>query len=373
MGITTPRDVYWDVQWSKPDKNDLFNVLNENSNDSDNIVITNIRKINQNDIEYIENIKKSKLAEKYLNNHSDWYPKYKLEIDRWDKKCSRYLSGKILGSSHTYIVWYCKVWWELKARTFWRSNSEWCRRAWLWEEKGSNWGTVISKGQKLENATYETTTKVDYRVADKLDMISDVVDSNLRNHPHSSLPSTPWIKIWKILTDEMSKYVTIDKLFEDYPYSSSCELFTWKDIHKVINFYKNSERLKLNEFDLDNLEIKSNYTYKHKYLWIIDVFICRTTWNWKSIDIHFTRARNNSPEKFWVDNIIYSDAKINSFWTYDKQINASPLTAKPIEYIDQAPKDMDKWHQTFWDYVDIRDLYQQTPLIVKFKEKFLEK
>ena len=99
--------------------------------------------------------------------------------------------------------------------------------------------------------------------------------------------------------------------------------------------------------------------------------ICTTTWNGKPIDIHFARARHNSPEKIWIDDIVYSDAKINSFWTYDRQINAAPLTAKPIEYINQSPKNMWLWHKTYEWYVDIRDLYQGTPLIKKYKEKFL--
>ena len=335
-------------------------------------ILTNIRKIYQNEITNIINIRSSEIAKRYLNNNIDWHPKYTLEIQIWNKKHCRYLSDKILWSAHTYVVWYCVVDWELRARTFRRSNSEWCRRAWLWEDISSSGLIIISKWEKIKNATYETTTKVDYRISEKLDRIPNSINSNLGNHPLSSLPGVDWVQLGTILKKEMESKIKIYKLFENYPYTSSCGVFRWKLKNNIIRNYKN---LQIKWLDLENLSAKENgnYSYNHKYLWPVYVKICTTTWNGVPIDIHFARARDNSPEKIWIDNIVFSDAKINSFWTYDKQINAAPLTAKPIEYITQAPIDMvASWHQVFEDdlYVDIRDLYQETPLIRKCKEKF---
>jgi hypothetical protein len=62
-------------------------------------------------------------------------------------------------------------------------------------------------------------------------------------------------------------------------------------------------------------------------------------YNGNPVDIHFARAKH-SPDKVRIENIVYSDAKLNSFGTYDKQINAGPLTAKPIDYDSQVPFDM---------------------------------
>lgn len=335
-------------------------------------ILTNIRKIYQNEITNIINIRSSEIAKRYLNNNIDWHPKYTLKIQIWNKKHCRYLSDKLLGRSHTYLVWYCVVDWELKARTFRRSNSEWCRRAWLWEEVASDGHMIISKWEKIKNATYETTTKVDYRISGELDKIPGSVEAIFGSNPHSKLPGINWIQLGTILKKQMESKIKIYKLFENYPYSSSCGVFRWKLKNNIIRDYKN---LQVSWLDLENLSAKENgnYSYNHKYLWPVYVKICTTTWNGVPIDIHFARARDNSPEKIWIDNIVFSDAKINSFWTYDKQINAAPLTAKPIEYITQVPIDMvESWHQVFEDdlYVDIRDLYQETPLIRKCKEKF---
>ena len=349
-----------------------INLKNRNIPESNNSLVTNIRNIYQCEIEDILNIKTSNFAKKYLRNNMDWHPKYTLQIERWGKKHSRYLSNKILGTSHAYVVWFCNVWGELKVRIFRRSNSEWCRRAWLWEEITSNGDIIISKWQKIRNASYETTTKVDYRIANELDKIPNTVESNFGNHPHSNISGINWTDLEIVLRNQMESLVDIHKLFKSYPFTSSCDFFSKKSEEYVINQYKN---LWIEWLDLEGMKLKENgnYSYKHKYLWTIDVKICTTTWNGKPIDIHFARSRDNFPEKIWIDNIIYSDARINSFWTYDKQINAAPLTAKPIEYISQSPKDMQKWHQVFWSYVDIRDLYQETPLIKKYKEKFCKK
>ena len=325
-----------------------------------------IRNIYKSDIKYILSLKWSELAKKYMRI-KDWQPKYTLELNAWGEKRQRFLSDKLLGSTHTYIVWYCNVWWEIKVRTFRRSNSEGCRRAWLWEEKRSDWLIVISKWQNIKNATYETTTKVDYRIADKLDRIPHSIQTNLLNHPHSSVPGMTWLTLWHILTKQMNECIKIDKLYEKYPFSSSCGIIAWQDINLTKQWFKNINPRWIN---LESMKLKKDwmYSYDHRFLWIIDVHICEIDWNGTIINVHFANSRHNCPEKIRIDDITYPNAKINSFWTYDRQINAAPLTAKPIEYASQSPKWMELWHQVFEWYVDIRDLYQETPLIKKFKE-----
>ena len=165
----------------------------------------------------------------------------------------------------------------------------------------------------------------------------------------------------------MIKEIKIDKLYEKYTYTSSCTILTWQDINIIKKWYKDID---LRWIKLESIRPKMDwvYSYRHKYLWIIDVQICEIDWNGTLINIHFARSRNNHPEKVWIDDMTYPNVKINSFWTYNRQINAAPLTAKPIEYRLQSPKRMEENYQTFGGYVDIRDLYQENPIIVKFKE-----
>ena len=63
-------------------RNNALNVNNSDTPESNNIVKTNIRRINQNEIKNIINIRKSKLAKAYLNHSIDRHPKYTLEIER---------------------------------------------------------------------------------------------------------------------------------------------------------------------------------------------------------------------------------------------------------------------------------------------------
>lgn len=324
-------------------------------------ISANIRMIQSNELNYILKSKKSELAMMYLNWNESWRPIYTLVLD-W--KARRSLSKIIKWSEHKYVVWYCFVWDELRARTFWRSNSEWCRRAWLWEDP--MWHGTISKWQSIKNATYETTTKIDYRITKELDKISIEANANLHSHPIFSLPISGR-QIGSILTPQMVKEIKIDKLYEKYPFLSSCGIIAWQDINIIKQWLKN---INLKWINLASIKPKKDwiYSYKHKFLWIIDVQICEIDWNGTLIDIHFAKSRSNNPEKVWIDGMTYPNAKINSFWTHDRQINAAPLTLKPIEYISQSPKWMELWHQTFEWYVDIRDLYQENPLIRRFKE-----
>jgi hypothetical protein len=123
----------------------------------------------------------------------------------------------------------------------------------------------------------------------------------------------------------------------------------------------------LNWLKYENMKAQTdkNYSYEHTYLWKVNVEAYTMDRNWESILVYFSKSEKDN--KVWIENVTYLDAKINSFWTYDKQINASPLTAKPIDYKSQAPSDLSS--KSYWsDYIDIRDLYQENPIIRKYKE-----
>ena len=87
---------------------------------------------------------------------------------------------------------------------------------------------------------------------------------------------------------------------------------------------------------------------------------------WKDIEIFFSHTENE-PNLVWIDNIQYKNQKINSYWIPSQQINAWWLTKKPMDYTTQLPK-WYKWTAVWFDYEDIRPLYQESPLIKKYKE-----
>ena len=110
------------------------------------------------------------------------------------------------------------------------------------------------------------------------------------------------------------------------------------------------------------------YTYEHQFLWTIEVQVCRLNYKWEDIDFHFAREKNDPFNRVRIEQLTYAEAKVNSFWVYDRQINASPLTWKPIEYDSRVPDDMRK-NEKFAgsNYIDVRDLYQENPIIKWFK------
>ena len=102
----------------------------------------------------------------------------------------------------------------------------------------------------------------------------------------------------------------------------------------------------------------------------------KCNWNWRPLKIYFSRAEDNK-SLVWIDNITDFEWKINSFWIHEKWINASPLIAKPVDYISQTPYEEmpnDTWTRfdvnDDWkpDYVDIRDIYQNNPIIKHYKK-----
>ena len=165
------------------------------------------------------------------------------------------------------------------------------------------------------------------------------------------------------LRKEMISEINVEKLSR---YDNAVEFYMNKHSSEVTSAY---DSLEIPWLDYKAMSPKSwaNYSYQHDFLWNVEVEVYSMQYNGKPVDIHFARAKQ-SPDKVWIENIVYSDAKLNSFGTYDKQINAGPLTAKPIDYERQVPFDM-RWNPHLWgNYIDSRDLYQGTPIIKQYKQ-----
>lgn len=224
------------------------------------------------------------------------------------------------------------------------------------------WKYIYSKAQSITNSSYETTTKVDPRIWETFDTLTEI--------PYEyGCPIMESGAIWnEILWEEMKASIRVDKkLFPELD-NSAVNFYMGRRRSDVTAWYN---RLVPNWLDFQNMRLNpwKSYTYKHDYLWTVNVQVCTIKRNWIDLDFHFARA-TNSPNKVRIENVVYSDAKINSFWVYDKQVNAGPLVAKPIDYATAGARQVpiDRNGVRYWSsYMDIRDLYQWNPIIQWYK------
>ncbi len=296
------------------------------------------------------------LVNQYFKNY--WKPEYKIEIG----------NGVILETtnvieqgSRKYLIWYVKKGSDLHLRLFYRSNSEGVWRSCPWNRSEGG----FSKWEKISNYSYETTTRVDPRIGkqfDKLPVTTYEGGINPILGP-SGVKLSERYQSFKPLREEMKAEIKVKKLSD---YNNAVEFYMNKRSSEVTSAY---DSLEIPWLDYKAMSPKSwaNYSYQHDFLWNVEVEVYSMQYNGKPVDIHFARSEQ-SPDKVWIENIVYSDAKLNSFGIYDKQINAGPLTAKPIDYESQVPFDM-IWNPRLWGhYIDIRDLYQGNPIIKQYKQ-----
>lgn len=296
------------------------------------------------------------LVKQYFKDY--WKPKHKIEIGNG---VILETTNVIKQGSREYLIWYVKKGSDLHLRLFYRSNSEGVWRSCPWNRSEGG----FSKWEGIPNYSYETTTRVDPRIGkqfDKLPVTIDVRGINPISGPRG-VESSERYQSFEPLREEMKVEINVEKL--SY-YDNAVEFYMNKHSSEVTSAY---DSLEIPWLDYKAMSPKpwANYSYQHDFLWNVEVEVYSMQYNGKPVDIHFARAKQ-SPDKVWIENIVYSDAKLNSFGTYDKQINAGPLTAKPIDYERQVPFDM-RWNPHLWGhYIDIRDLYQGTPIIKQYKQ-----
>jgi len=313
---------------------------------------------------------------KYLEDF--WSPTHSIDLWNWIQLYTTdVLYNPIKGRS--YLIWYVKEWLDVKLRLFYRSKSEWVRRS----TPGSAYWK-LSKAQFLKHASYETTTKIERHIWEYFDELPKQECWKNKNwefiDPICDYYDWDTFKWLEILKEDFKSWIQIDAMTE---YDNAVD-FYWIDktasskegrdvryntIQEVKDRYKNLEINWLKYDDMIKKEWK-NYSYIHNYLWTINVEVYKMEYNWKSIDVHFAHSENNNPNQVRIDKIVYSDAKVNNLWVYDRQINAWPLTAKPIDYDSQVPYEASRTRERIsgTEYIDIRDFYQENPMIKRYKE-----
>ena len=287
-----------------------------------------------------------------------WKPEHKIEIGNG---VILETTNVIKQGSRQYLIWYVKKGSDLHLRLFYRSNSEGVWRSCPWNRLDRG----FSKWENIPNYSYETTTRVDPRIGKQFDNLPVTTYEGGINPILGPSGVEPYERYQSFtpLRKEMISEINVEKLSR---YNNAVEFYMNKDSSDVILAYNS---LEIPWLDYKAMSPKSwaNYSYQHDFLWNVEVEVYSMQYNGNPVDIHFARAKH-SPDKVRIENIVYSDAKLNSFGTYDKQINAGPLTAKPIDYDSQVPFDM-RWNPHLWrDYIDIRDLYQGNPIIKQYKQ-----
>jgi hypothetical protein len=328
------------------------------------------------EVKWFEQIQKSKLAQGCLQ--AFWRPIHRIAFGENTLYTSQILKSN--QSWKSWIIWYTQTW---EIRYFYKSWSEGEWRSCPWKAFWKN--NRLSKAESITNASYETTTKVDAKIWAIFDTFQTkavdqspqeiITDLAKKNH----IWQYPWTEV---LLDQMTQEVDIEKMFTNPTIpKSAVDFYQHKKCAEVVEAYKN---LQIPWLEYQNMihETSLDYTFTHELLGTIQVYVMKMNFKWKPVYVHFASAKNNRPNDIFITNIVYVDAKINSFGIYDKQINAWPLVAKPLDYKEQAPSDLNNnrpwmgWSPRSQEYPlnnegdsysDIRFLYQENPLIKSFK------
>ena len=334
-------------------------VTEKNISESMNLQRYSIRKIKREEIDdlYEHKISEKEFSDDLINTY--WEPKYVAEV-KWKK----WLLTDIIHNparEHIWVIWYVLVDWVYEPRFYRKSKSEWDRRC---APEMDGWGIRVSKWESIPNASYESTTKVDVDLRQALD------------DPIIKINTKKWLQnpvVWSIL-EIRKEEIKIDKLFPSLPNWAN-SFFKGKTINDIKRDYKNLYVEWLNYMSMKAIPSK-NFFYNHHYLWKICVRAYQAEYNGTNLIFYFAHAVDDPKKQVWVENVVYEDAPINVSWLYTKQVNFGPLAAKPIEYNDQIPRVFSddarryiyekNWNSTY--YRDIRDVYQENPIIKHYKK-----
>lgn len=311
-------------------------------------------------------------------------PTNKINIWNWT---IIYSTNRIVGKNswREYIIWYTfDNNGTMHLRQFYRSKSEWCWRACPGMRKDGN----LSKWEFITDFSYETTTKVDLSLWNTFDNLKQNYYNdfwpynNYFSYSPISYIASSYKKNYILSEDMWPQNIYIRKLFPNLVWNdktwhnkyNATDFYAWKYWHTIESVIKWYNNLIPEGLDYKHMKLNPNksYSYYHEYLWKVNVQVCTIKRNGIDLDFHFAKAID-SPDKARIENVVTSDAQLNSWGLYNKQINAWPLVAKPVDYAKQCPnwQNIDKILPKIKlnpNYRDIRDLYQLNPIIKKFKE-----
>ncbi len=342
----------------------------------------------------------STAAKSFLSKEHTAKPKHIVELD-WFKF---YLTDLHAVDQYQWFVWFVEIDWKYEIRYFIRSWSEQLWRSMpglrdtdgkvsKMDEFNSNNDERTKKLKSLgfnftKNFSYERATMVDFRLWEKLEYLwSHSIFSNWKYNsrvfePDTKSKYTKFSHYTNDVSDQYGKYKK-NPTIENLPMLGN-QIAMSKEINVVDDFSSLFWSKKLRQLSIDEakdvyrkmtlgIDVPSLQPTNKKFSYYHDQFATYVTtdvfvgklWN-KDIEVYFS-SLESQPDLVWIDQIAYKDQMVNSFGVSAEQINAGWLTKKPIDYSSQSPKDL-PYAGNYQDYVDLRILYQENPLIKRYKE-----
>lgn len=282
----------------------------------------------------------------------NWYvAKHQIKIG----KETVYLSD-VFNKWKDYLVGYTADW---EIRLFYKSESEGLRRSCDWIR--SDW--ALSKWERIENYSYETTTQVEHSIGEFFDSLPQR-KSWIDSQDPFTVIANKYGHIPNILRPSLQTGVQVEKIGK-FEHNNAVKYYQYKSVNAVQEFYRNLKT------DITLSWISETYSFQHPGLWEIHVDIVKAKLkDGTDIKLHFWHAVNDNPNSVFIIRWDYLEWDVNSFGIKSKQLNLWPLWAKPIDYTSQVPIDWmsNNFKRYGEDYVDIRALYQEMPLIKSYKE-----
>lgn len=282
----------------------------------------------------------------------NWYvAKHQIKIG----KETVYLSD-VFNKWKDYLVGYTADW---EIRLFYKSESEGLRRSCDWIR--SDW--AYSKWERIENYSYETTTQVEHSIGEFFDSLPQR-KSWIDSQDPFTVIANKYGHIPNILRPSLQTGVQVEKIGK-FEHNNAVKYYQYKSVNAVQEFYRNLKT------DITLSWISETYSFQHPGLWEIHVDIVKAKLkDGTDIELHFWHAVNDNPNSVFIIRWDYLEWDVNSFGIKSKQLNLWPLWAKPIDYTSQVPIDWmsNNFKRYGENYVDIRPLYQEMPLIKSYKE-----
>lgn len=281
-----------------------------------------------------------------------------------------------------YVVAYVEDNGELVPRVFRKSSS------------GGNWhavpwydGSRVSKGEFVSNISYEKWTVVTKEFNQILDALpdeniwvnmQDVMkkiygkdipgsanfngEKEYKNMPKSAQEYYDETVVFGELLGEWNPNTTRDSVFKNYENTDQI-----KELYDKLNLEK--------RMDFSSSQIVESYASHHKYLWDIEnqvmtvkIKSSNPDFDGREVLVTIATAKNDGLSR--VENIVFSDDRGTSFLTQRNPISWGLLTTKPLEYFSQVPQFVrdNPTLPEYGNYVDIRPLMQNNPLIKEFRK-----
>jgi len=281
------------------------------------------------------------------------------------------VTNKLTIHGREQVLAYVNVNWKYEPRLFYFSRSwwNWHSSPWIREEGGySKW--------EWWDLSYEKWTVLNPELVNQLNTLKKWWEW-FENKELYKL----WFKDarYQIETTEVNDSKIIQKWLiknEDTPVFASFQDNKSMDITEVNSMFKNLDIWWINT-KFTKIERWIDWGFHQELKQKITIDIAHTTFNWKPIEIKFWYTPDR-PDLIWVEDIVFKDTKINSYWFKTDTINWWLLTTKPLEYTFQLPEKIMWTLKMYWHidekiglpvYSDIRELIQWNPLIQAYKNR----